>query len=238
MVREDADVETSSEQYASRFSGAVGRWFLRRQEALTSELLRDFRGGATVLDVGGGHAQLVPMAVARGFSVTVFGSDDSCAGRLGPWLADGRCRFCSGDFRRLPFESAAFDIVLSFRLLPHLYAWRAVLAELCRVARQTVVVDYPSTRSVNVFAGRLFGVKRRIEKNTRAFALFSPPEIADAFDASGFSVTAARPQFFLPMAFHRLHGSASLADLLEGGPRLLGLTRAFGSPVIVRADRR
>ncbi|HSC27574.1 MAG TPA: class I SAM-dependent methyltransferase [Vicinamibacterales bacterium] len=237
MVREDADVETSSDDYARRFAGSAGRWFLERQSSATGELLAGFQPGMRVLDVGGGHAQLLPLTVARGFDVTVLGSDPSCAGRLAPWLDAGRCRFASGDLSELPFDSRSFDLVLSFRLLPHLHDWRRVAGELCRVARRSVVVDYPSTRSVNVLAGRLFGLKRRIEENTRPFALFAPGEIAEAFSASGFRVAAARPQFFFPMALHRLHGSALGARALEAAPRLLGLTRRLGSPVIVRADR-
>ena len=54
--REDADVETSSEGYARRFAGPVGRFFLERQAAATLDLLRPFPG-ASVLDVGAGTAR-------------------------------------------------------------------------------------------------------------------------------------------------------------------------------------
>ena len=48
------DVETASDDYARRFSGPVGEWFLDVQERACLDLLRPWRGG-TVLDVGGGH---------------------------------------------------------------------------------------------------------------------------------------------------------------------------------------
>jgi hypothetical protein len=50
---EDADVETSSEAYARRFSGAVGGWFLEVQANATLDLLRPFPR-ARIVDVGRG----------------------------------------------------------------------------------------------------------------------------------------------------------------------------------------
>ncbi len=46
-AREDADVETSSEGYARRFAGPVGRFFLDRQAESTLALLRPFPGAAS-----------------------------------------------------------------------------------------------------------------------------------------------------------------------------------------------
>lgn len=51
---ETADIETSSEDYASRFAGAVGAWLLKTQEDATLRMLLPYPG-ATVLDVGGGQ---------------------------------------------------------------------------------------------------------------------------------------------------------------------------------------
>ena len=64
-VPERADVETSSEGYARRFAGPVGRYFLKVQEEITLRLLAPWPR-ARVLDVGGGHAQLAPPLVAQG----------------------------------------------------------------------------------------------------------------------------------------------------------------------------
>ena len=63
--REDADVETSSDAYARRFAGGVGRFFLGRQRDAVLALLAPFPR-ARVLDVGGGHGQLTgPLVVER-----------------------------------------------------------------------------------------------------------------------------------------------------------------------------
>jgi 2-polyprenyl-3-methyl-5-hydroxy-6-metoxy-1,4-benzoquinol methylase len=234
---ETADVETASEDYAQRFSGPVGAWFLELQSRSTLELLSPLGRGARVLDVGGGHAQLTPALVDRGYEVTVVGSAPACAERLSAWLADGRCRFEVANVVDLPYGARSFDAALCFRLLPHVTAWEALVRELCRVARRAVVVDYPSSRSVNVLAGGLFAAKKRFEGNTRPFVQYCPAEIERAFLVHGFRVTATRAQFLLPMVLHRTIGRVGVSKALEAPGRATGLLRLLGSPIIVRAER-
>ncbi|MFL5514944.1 MAG: class I SAM-dependent methyltransferase [Gemmatimonadales bacterium] len=238
-LRENADIESSSEDYARRFLGSVGRWLLEQQTRLTLHALHGLPAGASILDVGGGHAQVAPPLIEAGYEVTVVGSDPACAGRLRPWIEAGRCRFHVADLQRLPYPDAGFAAVLCYRLLPHSIDWRRLLAELCRVSALRVVVDYPSLQSVNRASEHLFGLKQRIERGTaRPFALFDRAEVRRAFADSGFSVREERPQFLWPMSLHRLTRSARVARSLEWPGRVLGLTRRWGSPVIVRADRR
>ena len=237
-AREDADIGTSSEDYARRFTGGVGRWFIATQTRITLRLLRALPAGATVLDVGGGHAQIAPPLIEAGYAVTVVGSDPICVARMQHWVAQGKCKFETADLLALPYPDRAFDAVVCLRLLPHSISWTGLIAELCRVARRTVIVDYPSVRSTNVLAGRLFNLKRRIEQNTRSFTLFEPDEIRTAFMAQGFVVRAEEPQFLLPMVLHRWTNKVSLSKAAEVPGRVLGLTRLLGSPVLARADRK
>jgi len=233
----DADVETSSAAYARRFEGPVGRWFLDVQARTTLELLRP-RPGSSVLDVGGGHAQLTGPLVEAGCDVTVYGSADRCSERLQEWVRSGQARFRSGPLLQAPWPDGSFDATLAFRLLPHLDRWRELVAELCRLARHVVIVDYPTARSANAVSGALFGVKKGIEGDTRPFRVFRDAEVEEAFAATGFVRTARRPQFLLPMALHRGLRLASLSRALEATAHAAGLTRAWGSPVILRAERR
>jgi ubiquinone/menaquinone biosynthesis C-methylase UbiE len=236
--REDADIGTSSDDYARRFTGAVGRWFVETQTRITLGLLRALPVGASVLDVGGGHAQIAPPLIAAGYEVTIAGSDPVCSARLKPWIEDGRCRFEVAELNALPYPDRAFDAVVCLRLLPHSVSWTRLVGELCRVARRSVIVDYPSIRSANVVSEYFFGMKKSIELNTRRFITFSPQEIRNAFAGNSFVVRAEKPQFIIPMVLHRLTNRARLSQAVEAPGRVLGLTRWFGSPVIVRADRR
>jgi SAM-dependent methyltransferase len=234
---EDADLSTSSDDYARRFAGPVGDWLLQEQTRITLDLMQGLPTGASVLDVGGGHAQIAPPLIEAGYAVTIVGSHFACGARLKPWTDDNRCRFEVGNLRALPYSDRSFDAVVCFRLLPHSVAWTGLVAELCRVARRSVVLDYPSTRSVNVLSEQLFSLKKGIEKSTRPFLLFSPGQIRSAFREHGFTVRAARPQFLLPMVVHRMVKSPAVSRVAEAPGRVFGLTRWFGSPVIVRANR-
>ena len=237
QLHEDADLQTASEDYARRFAGDVGQWFLELQARATLELLSELPRGSTVLDVGGGHGQIAPALVDAGHTVTILGSSEACAQHLAARMGNSPYRFAVGDLRSLPYPDRSFAAVTCFRLLPHSVDWRHLVGELCRVADLTVVADYPSSRSVNQFANRFFSFKRKVERNTRPFELFDPGEIEREFAARGFRVGAERPQFLLPMVLYRMVGSRHLGRLAERPGRWLGLTRYFGSPVIVRADR-
>ena len=152
-------------------------------------------------------------------------------------MRSGHCQFHVGDLLNLPYADASFHATICFRLLPHTDDFVLLVSELCRVAIHTVVVDYPSWRSINVVSNVMFGLKKEFERNTRPFTLFRPGQIRSLFARSGFRTTAARPQFLWPMVLHRMLGSATAVKMLEAPGSWLGLRRLLGSPVIVRADR-
>jgi SAM-dependent methyltransferase len=207
---------------------------LRVQQERAFATFRRWPGG-TVLDVGGGHGQLAVPLVRGGWRTTVFGSAPGCGRRLWSLLPDGAFRFVSGDLLALPFPDGSFDVVSSFRLLTHCGRWEQLVSELCRVARHAVVVDYPTSRSLNVIAPALFGAKKRIEGDTRQWRLFRHGEVAAAFGAHGFASLERRPQFFLPMVLHRRLRMPAVSKAAEGLCRMAGLTALFGSPVVLEA---
>jgi len=232
---ETADIHTSSDEYATRFSGPAGEWMLAVQEQMTLRLMRPFPD-ASVLDVGGGHGQLAVPLCRAGWRVTVLGSDESCRHRIQSIVDSGACRFRVGDVVRLPFPDNSFDVALSFRLLTHCERWPELVRELCRVARQAVIVDYPTGQSLNAVAPALFGAKKKFEKNTRTWALFRHRQVIDEFAKNGFVPAETKKQFFLPMVLHRMLKCRAASAALEAFCRALGLTRRWGSPVIVRME--
>lgn len=191
-----------------------------------------------MLDVGGGHGQVTGPLVEAGYAVSVLGSDPACEARVREWTSSGRARFLAADLLAPGLPERSFDVVLSLRLLPHVRHVHDLVATLARLAKTAVVVDYPTSRSVNALSGALFGLKQGVEGDTRPFTVFADREIEDAFAAHGFRPSARRPQFALPMALYRALGSAGVARACEGASRALGLTRAFGSPVVLRLERR
>jgi Methyltransferase domain len=233
---ETPDLETSSPEYAERFRGAVGAFFLEVQSRTLLDLLAPWPA-ADVLDVGGGHAQTAGTVVASGRKLTVAGSGDAARVRLDRLLPPGSFGFERCDLLALPFPDRSFDVTLAFRLIPHVRRWTVLIGELCRVTRHAVIVDYPDWRSFNVVSAVFFGWKKAVERNTRPFQCFHAAEIRGAFARHGFTSPIARGQFFLPMALHRAVGSAGITRFLEGASGVLGLTGAFGSPVILRVVR-
>jgi ubiquinone/menaquinone biosynthesis C-methylase UbiE len=234
---ETADVETSSDDYALRFSGAIGSWFLNAQEEATLRMLAPHRGDS-VLDVGGGHGQLIDGLIREDYRVTVVGSSDICKTRIQRYIDENRCSFKVANLLYLPFPSKSFDIVISYRLLPHVLRWREFVGELSRVARKVVLVDYPSARSANYFTPLLFRLKKRFEGDTRPFTSFRETQLLEAFASFGFERAARYPQFFLPMVLHRMLKSPKLSSVVERACRLSGATSLLGSPVILKLVRK
>lgn len=233
---ETADIETSSEDYARRFSGKVGAWFLDVQAAATLKALAPYPN-ATVLDVGGGHGQTACVLVENGYRVTVLGSAEICKARIQHLIDEKRCAFQVGDILNLPYPDRHFDVVISYRLLPHVTRWQQFLAELCRVARQAVIVDYPEVRSINAITPYLFNLKKRLEGNTRTYTCFRLTDLLPVFQKNGFVYAERHKEFFLPMVLHRKLKAPGLSAALEKGSRFSGLTGLLGSPVILKLVR-
>ena len=235
IVKETPDIETASDAYARRFSGAAGRYLLGEQEAAIRAVLADWRGGS-VLDVGGGHAQLTPLLRSLARDVLVFGSDARSLERVRRDFPE--CATATGDLLALPFERRSFDIVVAVRLLPHVRNWPRLLSELCRVARSAVVFDYPRPTGFNRLTPLFFPLKKRLEGNTRHYRNFRDAELDEVLRVCGFEPRERRAQFLLPMVVHRRANGFAPLRALERAAQALCLTQALGSPVILRADRR
>ena len=230
------DIETSSDAYARRFDGAAGHLFLQRQEAVITRALSDKRD-ASILDVGGGHAQLSGPLAMMGHQVTVTGSTPDCAARLGRDSRNEGVRFEVGPLDELPFADRTFDTVIAIRLMAHVEDWDGFVGELCRVADHSVVIDYPELVSANLLSLAAFGIKKRIEGDTRDYRNFRAGTLKKSFAKRGFRVSLVERQFLLPMALHRAGKAIAPLRLAEQAARAIGLTRRFGNPAIMRADR-
>jgi len=233
---ETADIETSSDNYATRFAGAVGAWFLQVQAEATLDMLAPYHG-ASLLDVGGGHGQLTGHLLQAGYSVTVLGSAEVCIERIRPYVDGMRCSFDVGNILDLPYSDRSFDVVISYRLLPHVTRWQEFLAELTRVAKQAIVLDYPEVRSINYATPFLFEFKKNLEGNTRTYTCFKENDLLSFFIRHGFERAGRYSEFFFPMVLHRKLNAPQLSSAMEGISRAVGLTGWLGSPVILKLVR-
>jgi SAM-dependent methyltransferase len=233
---ETPDVETASADYARRFAGPIGAYFLKAQRTMVMRLLDTGGERLSVLEVGGGHGQLTRTLLDAGHEVVVHGSSPTCAARLRPLIAD--YRFVVSSLWSLPFADRAFDAVIGLRLLAHVVRFEPLLAEMARVSRGCVILDFAPRISSNFLEPLLFGLKRRVEGNTRPFFCHRPPQLLAPLAAAGFGGFRIEKQFFLPMVVHRTMATRKLSEALERAFGAVGLTALFGAPAVIVATRR
>src|SRR5207253_498671 len=145
--------------------------------------------------------------------------------------------FVRGDAHGLRFEDRSFDAVVCLRVLMHTPDWRASLHELCRVARQRVVFDYPSLTSAAALQAMTRRVAHLVKPSVEAYRVFSTRAVRRALKAEGFAIAGEHRQFVLPIALHKTFNSEAFTRQTEGLMERAGLMRRFGSPVTVVAER-
>ncbi|MEM9087223.1 MAG: class I SAM-dependent methyltransferase [Cyanobacteria bacterium P01_F01_bin.53] len=234
---ETADIESSTDAYASRFAGPIGEWLLKIQLDATLKMLKAYPN-ASVLEVGGGHGQLTSGLLAAGHSVTVVGSDEVCKHRIRDLVDAGKCNFQVANILEMPYEDDAFDVVISYRMLAHVEQWQPFMKELSRVAKKAVMVDYPTLRSANYITPLLFSLKKGVEKNTRPYTCYNESELLGYAKNLGLKVGDRYAQFFWPMVLHRMMKQPGISSVLEGSARVFGLSRFLGSPIILKLTKQ
>ena len=229
------DIESSTLDYATRFSRNVGAWFLLCQKQATQNLLT----GTTldILDVGGGHGQNIDTTIEQGHTLTILGSEGSSIEMIQGAIENNKVFYNTGSFLALPYDDKSFDVVISYRTFSHMDQWDNFIGELARVAKSKVIVDYPSNCSFNILYSALFFLKKRFETNTREFNSFSSRAIESSFEKNNFRLDSQYKQYFLPMALHRMLDMRPLSEPSESVFRFLQLTAVFGSPVIACFER-
>ncbi|MCB0309990.1 MAG: methyltransferase domain-containing protein [Bdellovibrionales bacterium] len=226
------DVHSSSLEYAARFSGAIGKWLLDKQLAAVKTILEGAQV-KTILDIGGGHAQIAPYLIDMGYEVVVLGSASCCSLQLSSLIDQGKIEFRVSELTKLPFQDKSIDAVICLRQICHLENWRELSAEAHRVAKQMIILDYPPKVSFNALYLLMFPIKKWFEGNTRTFKIFSHSEVRATFESNGWRLHKKFPQFFLPIVMHRALKRVRLSEFLERICYRLRLTSLFGSPVIV-----
>jgi ubiquinone/menaquinone biosynthesis C-methylase UbiE len=197
-------------------------------------------GGRTVLDVGTGTGRLALLMTAAGASVTGIDASDEMLKVAGERAAAQRAdvHFAIGDAHALAFPDRSFDVVVSSRVLMHTPRWQICVDEWCRVARDRVVIDYPSASSFALLQSLWRRVNYALGGGARQpYRVFSHGELRAAFEKNGFRIRERYGQFVLPIGFYRLFRSPRLAETTEEMLRRLGVSRVCASPVTVLAER-
>jgi len=221
-----------------RFSGPIGALIADTQARQIAAFLAPLEG-KRILDVGTGTGRAA-IALAKAGAI-VTGVD---ASREMLAVAERRAReegaavtFTHGDAHRLAFPDRGFDAVVCLRVLMHTPDWRASLGELCRVAADRVVFDYPSLHSAAAIQAAVRRVTHLFDKSVEAYRVFAPSAVTGVLEGAGFRVAGEHRQFVLPIALHKTVNSAAWTARVEGALDRAGLMRRLGSPVTVVAER-
>lgn len=221
-----------------RFSGPIGRLIAEQQEQVITGFLGPLHG-QTVLDVGTGTGRAAIALARRGAVVT--GVDASAemlavANRRAA-AASVHVTFLRGDAHGLQFPDRSYEAVVCLRVLMHTPEWRQPLAELCRVARDRVVFDYPALVSAAAIQAVTRRVAHALGARVEAYRVLSDRAVRAALRANGFRILDVHRQFALPIALHKRVGSAAATGRVERALARVGVTRLLGSPVTVVAER-
>ena len=233
-----ADPATAEGFDALRFGGPIGRLVAESQEQVIASFLTPIPG-RHILDVGTGTGRAAIVLARRGAIVTgVDASSEMLAvARRRAAEAHVTVTFGPGDAHQLPFEARTFDAVTCLRVLMHTPGWQRALGELCRVARDVIVFDYPALSSAAAIQAWARRAALAAGADVEAYRVFSDRAIARVLAAHGFRVRDHHRQFVLPIALHKRLGSVAATERLESWLASLGLRSLIGSPVTVVAER-
>jgi 2-polyprenyl-3-methyl-5-hydroxy-6-metoxy-1,4-benzoquinol methylase len=221
-----------------RFGGPIGELIAGEQGRVLANFVGRIKD-RTILDVGTGTGRAALLMARGGARVTgVDASVEMLA--VAQHRAEAEhlaVRFLPGDVHKLEFGGRAFDVVISLRVLMHAADWHQSIAELCRVADQLVVIDYPSMTSFAVLQSLARRLAHALGARTEAYRVMSDAQIARELKRSGFRVRSIHRQFVLPIALHKAIGSLRFTKLSRKLSDHLGLLRLFGTPVTIVAER-
>ncbi|MCH7491340.1 MAG: methyltransferase domain-containing protein [Gemmatimonadetes bacterium] len=228
-----------AERYeADRFGGPFGEW-LRESEV---KLFQDLGGGwrGRVLDAGTGTGKLALGLLECGYDVTAVDFSR-------PMLKIAKEKFLarrpSGKFLNasiaaLCFADRSFDHTVCSRVLMHLDDWAGSLAEMCRVTRHTIILDFPPRCS---FAGleSLWRSLRGSRQNGARppYRTFKVREVIARLKHHGFTAVQVKRSHFFPLRLHRWINRPRFSGQLERAANRAKLSGFFGAPVTVKAVR-
>lgn len=233
-----ADPATARTFDERRFGGPIGDLIANDQARVLETFLAP-AAGQSILDVGTGTGRAALLLARSGAQVTGVDASEEMLqiARQRAAQEHAAITFSVGDAHHLEFPDRSFDHAVSLRVVMHTPRWRDCVAELCRIARRSVVLDYPSAHSAALLQSVARKAMHAAGARTEPYRVFFDGEIADALRLGGFRIRSVHREFVLPIALHKAFGSAGFTQGTERALARVGLLRLFGSPVTLVADR-
>jgi ubiquinone/menaquinone biosynthesis C-methylase UbiE len=218
---------------ADRFGGSFGRYLQHQEVETVLAMINGVHGRAGTGKLSIPLIQLSIPVVSVDFSSEMLAQAWKKAKNEAVTLKSVTC-----DAQQLCFRDAAFECVVSSRMLMHLSDWRQGIAELCRVAKNIVVFDFPPVQSCASLDSLWKRFKRRFDPDARPYKTFAIQSVLWELQRNNFRAVEIRKQFFLPVAFHRWMNRPLWSRKIEWLLSKLFLIQLFGAPVTVKAVRK
>lgn len=184
---------------ATRYSGNQ-KLVDRIEQRQVRELLHAAAGSRTdlkVVDVPCGYGRFTAALLEVGGTLVDADRSDTMAARARDQaraMGVGSAESAVVDIRALPFADRSFDLVLSMRLLHHLFERAdrdAMFRELHRITRDQVVISYYDRTPIHRIQRKLSGVVKKKRRNSRIF-FFGTDAFTEEAQAAGFAVEEIR----------------------------------------------
>ena len=223
---------------ARRFGGVIGQILLDDQQRIIDAFLPDV-AGREVLDIGTGTGRAALALASGGAKVTAIDASEEMLSVARRRAAEAGLpiSFGEGDVHALAFPDRAFDSAICLRVLMHVPDWRTALKEICRVSARRVVFDYPAFASAASMQAMWRHAASAMGRNVEAYRVLRSSQVAHELALHGFRIAASHKQFVIPIAVHKLIGSARFTRGVESALARAGLLQLAGSPVTVAAER-
>jgi ubiquinone/menaquinone biosynthesis C-methylase UbiE len=224
---------------AMRFSGSFGHYIAEHQITFVLDCIGD-PSDRQILDLGAGTGRTSLPLSRMGASVLAADASDKMLSIVQEksFLQGIPLTLARIDAHDLPFPNQSFDIVLTFRVIMHVFDWRIALSEVCRVSRDTIILDFPPKSGFAGLAPALHQIIRPFNKNHQSYRVFSVDEVVSALLSEGYVVTAMDKHLVLPFGLHRSINSPWFTNSAENVLAKIGLRDLFGAPVTLVARRR
>ncbi|MGB3977196.1 MAG: methyltransferase domain-containing protein [bacterium] len=223
----------------ARFSGFFGEYIAEHQENFLLQQIGS-PAGLRILDIGAGTGR-ISLPLSR-MDAQVHAADASL--KMLQILQQkaflqGVCIPLSRiDAHALPFTDQSFDVVMSFRLIMHVVDWKRVVAEICRVSRDYVILDFPPLSGFAGLAPLIHPFIRLVREHHQSYRVFRIGEVVSALHSENFETTAIDKHLVLPFGLHRFLNSPGFTRLTESFLQKIGFRDMFGAPVTLVARRK
>ncbi|MFP4019704.1 MAG: class I SAM-dependent methyltransferase [Bacteroidales bacterium] len=217
------------------FGTEIGEYLRETQEKIVISMIEN---NLSVLDVGAGSGRLtIPLARKVSNVVAFDAAKEMLKKARDKAEGNSNISYTIGDAHKLPYKEESFDHVISFRMLMHVEDWRKVISEMCRVSKRYVILEVPPKLGFALLSVFLIKIIKPLGVEREPIRVFSVKELRKELKKNNFEIVLVNKQFFLPYVIHRGANSVRFTRITELILSKIGLTRVFGAPITIKAER-